>query len=354
MSARILFIGDDDRLAGWWDVADGRVVARGGAGDPLPAPAPERVIAVAPASAVGIHVAAIGRLPVAQARAAARLMIAETSLAGVEAEHVAVAPPEGDDRIVMVVAAGRMADWIAALAAHGLDPDAIVPAALLLPRPDQGFVAADIGGTRVLRSATTAFADDPALTPLIVGDAPVTGIDPESALLAALEAPLPDLRQGPFARRAAPLADWARLRRLAILAGIGLALMLVTSLVEIWRLNSAATALEAEADAIAARAIPGGTRSVLAARLAAVRGGGQGFSATTGALYRAVQASPNVELAGLEFAPDGALRATLSAPGAADVEGVRDRLRASGLSVEASPFQSSGGRIRGELRINGR
>ena len=41
-------------------------------------------------------------------------------------------------------------------------------------------------------------------------------------------------------------------------------------------------------------------------------------------------------------------------PGAADVEALRARIRAAGLTVEAAPFTSENGRIRGEFRIGGR
>lgn len=354
MSVRLVFIGVDDRLAGWWQVENGAIAARGGAGDPLPADPPARVVAIAPAAAIGVHAAELGTLAPAQARAAARLLVQETAIAPLAGEHVAVGPPEAGDRIVAVVAVARLAAWIAMLDEAGLNPDAIVPAALVLPRPELGYLRATIGDEGVIRGRATGFFDDPALTPLVVGSEPVETIDATPLLLAAAENPPFDLLQGPFARRRRVGLDHAQLRRLGILAAATLVVTLLIALVQLVRLEADTRALEAQADAVAARATPGGTAGSLAARLASVRGPGHGFSATAGALFAALQASPAVELAALDFTSDGLLRATLLAPGAAEVEAVRDRLRSAGLAVEPSTFQSESGRIRGELRITPR
>lgn len=353
MSALALFIGPDDRLSGWWTIAGDEVTARGRPDDPLPETLPERVVAIAPAAAVTVYGAELGALATAQARAAARLLVGETSLVPMDGQHVAVGEADGADRSIAIVGAGRIAAWLDALGAHGLDPDAILPAPLLLPRPESGYLRAVIGDEAVIRGRATGFADDPVLTPLIVGDALVAEVAPEAAVVRAIADPELDLRQGAFARRRRLNIDWRQVRRLGWLSLAILTVTLLIALVQIVRLNAATGALEQEAEAAAARAIPGGGTAALDARLAALRGGGQGFGATAGALFGALQATPNVELAGLEFTSDGLLRATLVATGAADVEAVRDRLRAAGLTAEATPFQTEGGRIRGELRIGG-
>lgn len=354
MSALALFIGPDDRLSGWWTIAGDEVTARGRPGDPLPEPRPDRVVAIAPAAAITVHGAELGALATPQARAAARLLVAESSLAPIEGQHVAVGVADGADRSIAVVGAGRVAAWLRALGEHGLDPEAILPAPLLLPRPEAGYVRATIGEEAVLRGRATGFADDPVLTPLIVGDAPVESVEAEAALIRAIDDPELDLRQGPFARRRGLHIDWRQLRRLVWLAIGVLSVTLLIAIVQIVRLGFAADALDREAEAVAARAVPGGGTTALDARLTAARGGGYGFSATAGALFAAVQATPNVELAAVDFTSDGLLRATLVATGAGDVEAVRDRLRAAGLVVETTPFQTQNGRIRGELRIGGR
>lgn len=356
MSALVLFIAPDDRLAGWWTVRDGAVEARGDGDTPLP-DLPGQVIAVAPAEAMTIHVSELGNLATQQARTAARLLVAETSVAPIETQHVAVGEPDGADRSVAVIGKGRIAAWLTSLQVRGIDPDAILPASLLLPRPESGFVRAGIGAETVVRGRSTAFADEPGLTELLVGDAPVEDAEAAPLVLAALESPELDLRQGEFAKRRRFRIDWPHVRRLATLGGAIAAVTLLIALVQIVRYGFGADALDAQAQQVARNAVPDAGPNALSsmqARLAARRGGGLGFTATAGALLTAVKAVPNVELASLSFDSDGLLRATILAPGAPEAEALRTRLRTAGLTVEATPFTAEAGRVRGEFRIGGR
>jgi general secretion pathway protein L len=231
----------------------------------------------------------------------------------------------------------------------------ILPAPLLLPRPESGFVRAQIGAETVLRSRSAAFADEAGLTELMVGDAPVEHVDVSGLIVGALDAPELDLRQGEFAKRRRFRIDWRHVRRLALLGGAIAVVTLLIALARIVRYDLAADAADAEAQAIARTVTPdagGDPVAALQARLAARRGGGLGFTTTAGAVLSAVQAVPNVELAGLFFEPDGMLRATIMAAGPAEAEALRTRIRSAGLTVEATPFQQDGGRIRGEFRVS--
>lgn len=320
----------------------------------LPAELPERIVAIAPAEAVTVHVAELGALAAPQARTAARLLVAETSVAPIETQHVAVGRADGADRSVAVIGNGRISAWIESLQARGIDPDAILPAPLLPPRPDSGFVRATIGAETVLRGRNAAFAEEPGLTELLVGEARIENLDAEPLVLAALDAPELDLRQGDFAKRRRFRIDWINVRRLVLLGGAIAAVTLLIAIVQTLRYGFAADALRSEAEAVARTAAPGGGSDAVAAmqaRLAARRGGGLGFAATAGALMTAVKSVPNVELASLTFDPDGLLRATVVAPGPPEAELLRARLRSSGLEVEATPFTSENGRIRGEFRV---
>lgn len=357
MSTLILFIAPNDRLAGWWLTEGGRVSARGDAETPVPEALPDHVVAVAPAEAMTIHAAELGGLATQQARTAARLLVADTSVAPVETQHVAVGAPDGPDRSVAVIGNGRISAWIESLQSRGIDPDSVLPAPLLLARPESGFVRATIGAETVLRGRSAAFADDPGLTDLLVGDAPVEDVDPEPLILAALDAPELDLRQGAFAKRSRFRIDWPLVKRLGTLAAGIAAVTLLIALVQTFRYGFAADALDAEAEQVARAAAPNaGPNPVsgMEARLAARRGGGLGFTATAGALITAIQAVPNVELSSLAFESDGLLRATVLAPGAPEAEALRARIRATGLTVEATPFTAEAGRIRGEFRVGGR
>jgi general secretion pathway protein L len=357
MSTLLLFIAPDDRLDSWWIVEGGAVAARGDAETVLPDDLPDQVVAVAPAGAMTIHVAELGSLATQQARAAARLLVADTSVVPVETQHVAVGLPDKADRSVAVIGNGRMTAWLDQLQARGIDPDMILPAPLLLPRTEDGFVRAVIGAETLIRGRSAAFTDEAGLTELLVADAPVEDVAAEPLILAALDAPELDLRQGVFAKRNRFRVDGRLVRRLALLGGAIAAVTLVIALVQIARYGFGASALDAQATAIARGVAPGeGSDPVatLQARLAARRGSGLGFTATAGALASAVQAVPNIELAAIDFDSDGLLRATILAPGPAEAEALRSRLRTMGLGIEATPFQGENGRIRGEFRIGRR
>lgn len=338
-------------------LTEGRIVdvTEGVAGD--------RVVAIAPAEAVALRRAEIGVLAPAQARGAARLIAAEHSLTPAEQLHVALgAAADGQCRMIGAVAAGRMAAWMTALAEAGHDPDAIIPAPLLLPQPEQGFVRGDIGGREVVRGVDSGFADEPGLADVLIGEQAVAVVRGESliaAMQAACDAPPLDLRQGRFARKRHWRPDGAVLRRLGLILLALLAVTLLILLTQIVRTNLAADALEQRADALARTGLPRGVpapdpQRQLDIRLAGLRGGGLGFSAMAGSVFAAVQAVPNVELGSVDFAPDGVLRVTVLAPGAPEAEALRARIVQSGLDVEASPFQSEAGRIRGEFRVSAR
>ncbi|QHL90853.1 hypothetical protein GVO57_08510 [Sphingomonas changnyeongensis] len=202
----------------------------------------------------------------------------------------------------------------------------------------------------MLRGADCAFADDPALTPLLTADAPVMAVDMAAAFAAVLAHPPLDLRQGRFARRRRLAVAPERIQRLGMFAAALAVLSAAVPLAEMVRLNLAAARLEAAA---AAKAAPAGGVAALDARLAQRQGGGAGFAATAGTLFAGLAAAPAIELKEMSFSVDGLLRATISAPGAAEVEALAARLRAAGLAVETPPFVTENGRIRGELRIGG-
>jgi general secretion pathway protein L len=121
----------------------------------------------------------------------------------------------------------------------------------------------------------------------------------------------------------------------------------------------AADSADAETRRIAAAALPrspalADPQAALTQRLAELRGGGAGFSATAGALFEAVKATPNIELNALAFAPDGLLRATVQADSPAAIEALRQRVEASGFSAEAGAPRSGGARRVADLTVRPR
>ncbi len=338
----------------WLRIADGGIVGRGSdVFEALPSDEGEIVVGVVAARDAVVRNLDLPGLSDAQASAAARLAIGEQSLSAAETLHVAAGPAdEAGYRDVVAVNATTIASRLQALAAVGLDPDRLLAAPLLLPRPEIGYVRATLGQEPVVRGQGTGFLDDPALTAAIVGTAPMAPLDKaalEAAIIDAVAAPGPDLRVGMFAKRTAWSVDVGRLRRFAVMALVLGGLILLTAIVGVVRLNMTASAIEQQNVAKAAAVLPPGTVVTdpalqAEARLTAMRGAGGGLSPLASAFATAVNATPNVELGSMIFDGEGGLRATVRAASAADLSAVESGLTAAGLRVEAGPIVANQGR----------
>lgn len=358
-AATVLFLPPDDSLPWRWWRIDGDRVADEGEGTPVPE-ADREVIAVAPADAVTLHWAALPARSTAQAAAAARIVVSDATAEPAHDLHVAIGGEHDGERAIAVVAPARMAGWLAALARAGIDPAAVIPAPLLLPVPEEGYVRADLAGQSVARGRTTGWADEARLTDLVTaGDAPVSleRSAVHAAAVAAAASPVLDLRQGPFARRRRRAIDWALVRRLAVLAGLILLATLAIDVVRVMRYSFGADAIEARADVVARQGLGrnapegGDSARLLADRLARLRGPGQGFTRTAAAVYQAVEAVPEGEVTALQFEPSGTLKVSLLLPGEAQANAVKARLEGAGFTVESSVFQQVNGRLAGDMTV---
>lgn len=347
----------------WLRLGVDGVVARG-TGDP-PAADGDRVVAVAPAADVTLHWAVLPDRSEAQALAAARVLVAEASAAPIAALHVAIGREgDGEARPVATVAVARMQAWLDAMAARGIDPDAIVPAPLLLPAPAEGFVRADLGDTAVVRGPQAGFADEPALTAMLTGGAIPIAVDHatlEAAVVRAVAAPALDLRQASFARRR-PRAtiDWGQARRLGWLAAALLLVTFAIGLVRLVRENVEASSLEDRAETLARQGLwPGETVNnadrQLDDRLLGLRGPGQGFTATAGAVFAAIRAVPEGEATAMSFDGKGALRISVATQGEGGANDLKRQIEAMGFTVRQNgSFVSAGGRISGDFIVTPR
>lgn len=343
----------------WLRVRHG-VVAERGEGIP-PVADGEECVAIAPADAVTLHYAELPVRSEAQAVAAARLLVAEASVAPAADLHVTVGHEDGGERPIGVVARGRVAGWLVELAEAGIDPVAIVPAPMLLPRPDEGYVAGDLGdGARIYRGTASGFAAEDGLTGLIVGDAPIVVLDRqaiEAAVVEALAAPPLDLRQGAFARRRPTAIDWRLVRRLAWLAAAIVVVSLLITVAQLIRYTLSANALEARADLLARSALPTGETvndpaGQLGDRLARMRGGGAGFSTTAAAVTAAVMAVPGTEITGMTFDRQGRMTVSVVTRTQGQIRDLQDRIVAAGFVAEPSTFSGSGDRFQGAFTVS--
>lgn len=342
-----------DGTGRWWRVAAARIADEGAFDPALEAPwgdlAPgARAVALAPAALAPVTDKPMPDMPVPQALAAARLELAGQGLGGLglggATRHVAAAVEDGR-LLASAVALSDMDAWLAECAGHGLDPAALVPAALVLPRPLDGVVGALLGEEPLARTPGAAFAGEPELVEALAGEGEAVEIAGDAladALLAAYAAPPLDLRQGQYAQRRVSffrLPDWKRLARMAAIAAL-----LWLALMSVWivKWNADSSAREAQALAAAQKRWPAATDLDSAERLAAAemakRGAGaSGFAAPAAAVLAAMRPLPNLSLRDMGYSGDGTLRITAAAPRPDDVNALLLALQRDGWKVTVPP-----------------
>lgn len=281
-------------------------------------------------------------MPVAQALAAERLALAAGGLAA--DRHVAVGAFDGRVLSSRVLPA-ELDRWLATLAQAGVDPQAIVPAALVLPRREEALVLGRLGNQLLARTADAAFVAEEALIEALGGGLEQTALDDQELarrLVQVHAAPPLNLRQGIYAPRRVSVfrtANWLGLVRMAAVAALlGLLLMLVW--IVKWNLDSSAE--EARALELAQKRFPAATdletaERLLTAELAKRGEGGASFAAPTAALLDAMRPVTGVKLRDLGYGADGTLRFTAAAPRAEDVNAVLIALQNNGWKVTVPP-----------------
>lgn len=365
--ALLVFLPEADGAAPHWlRVVDGAVTLSGEGADWLAAcgidalPPQCRVLMVVPAALVTLHWISHPDLPPRQGRAAARL--AALVQAVVPPDQLFAAPDRNDDparpHIVAVASRADMQHWLLWAQHHGLDPDIMVPAALLLPAPETGFARASIAGDVVLRGVDLALSGDMAM-PALIGDATVADIAPgiiEGRAIAALDDPPIDLRSGDFAKRVRRTVDRRVMQRIMLWSALILLVLLVTALAGLIRSHLEIARLDRDSVAQARQVLPAATDAAQAqdeldGRLAARGAGGRAFTAPLSALLAAMQDAPGVALTGLSRDPDGMVRATLAAAKADDINVVLLALQAAGFTITATPSQDPGGRTLADVTV---
>lgn len=281
-----------------------------------------------------------------QRAALARHHLAETFAEPAEAVHVAVGPAHEAAGASPVAVAGRaqMDDW---MAAHGA-PDHIIPAPLLLVEEDDAIWSFE--SRLIVRSGPHIFEAEPALAQTLLGTdlaaLPARSIDAAALMqrAARLGPSHLDLRQGAYARKSPPIIDCARMRLLAQLAGVAATAALLAALVSLWRLSSAADAIDAQILAETAAALPQARRIVnpqAQLREALAKHGSTRTSALAPlvALTAAIESSADIRLHSVEYDAGRPLRAALVMTGTANLEALTPLLLRSGYELREGAMQ---------------
>lgn len=350
----------------WMRVAGGGIVQTGTGANWLAAcglaelPGDTTVMLVPPAALVTLRWSHHPDLPARQGRAVARLEALASGI--VPADQLFAAPDGNDDparpHVIALAARTDMQHWLLWAQHHGLDPDIIVPAPLLLPAPEDGFCRATIGGSPVWRGADIALAEDMA-RPELIGDAPVRHVSPEEVnriALAALEHPALDMRQGDFAKRTRRAVDKRAVTRIALWSGLILLVSLLIPIIGIVRQNVAASNLDGQSLTLARQVIPNAidldqAEAEMDRQLARRGAGGYAFTAPAAALLGAVRDTPGVSLTALSRDPGGLIRATIAAARVDDINQLLLALQGAGFTITSTPSQEPGGRALADITV---
>lgn len=332
-----------------WRVVDGEWLDQGALSDFASVGDDANVMAiVAPADARCVW-ASLPDLEPKQAEGVARIRAAEHSLGNIHA----VARHIGDDNVVTAtIATAAMEQGLARLIPRGINPDIVIPAGLVVePNPDH-VVRAEFDGATVLRGAAFAIPDEPVFRDLLVGDAAVEDVHTDAmrtALLAASERPMLNLREGIFAKRVR--TDWltAQQRKwlVRLLGGLVVASLLLGLVT--WAKHKNATADEDDRALAAAQKIDPSISDITQAEAAleralAQKGMAKGrFAPLSAGLWRSVKASPNVSVRELRYGADGIMTVVFAAPDANSVNKALIAIQQDGYRVTATPRQDTSG-----------
>ena len=351
----------------WVRIVDGAMVQSGQGVNWLDAcglaalPPESQTALIVPGSLVVLRWFDYPDLAARQGQAAARLAALDASAAAPDTLFAAQDGNGDPARPHMIAVAARadMLHWLAWAVEHGIDPDLILPAPLLLPAPADVPVALNLYGQHLLRAPGLAVSGELSLI-----EALSAGMSPEvlpeaaaSTLIAAgMAEPAINLRQGEFAKRRRMAVDGKRLQRIAVMVGLILLASLAISLITIIKYQMGASSLDRESLALVSETVPGASdpaaaEDALAAKLAQSGVGGYVFTGPTAGLFTALQATPNVSLTMLSRGPDGSYRAQLASANGGDINTALLALQSAGFTITATSSNDSTGRVLADITV---
>jgi general secretion pathway protein L len=339
--------------AAWtWLRLDGDTVLARGTGLADLVPEEDRLVLAAPAERVALHFLDLPPgLSRPQAQAAARLQLESEAAEPLSTLHIAIGAGEAGRCCAAIARIDDVTHWLDALRAHGLAPDALIPAPLLLSPRSGRWLRHDLGGQSLYRREGEAFGIEPDVGALLTAGSEVETLDRpafEAQLAGALANPPVDLLTGPFARRRTWRVETSRLRDLAALLIAILSVTLLQQVADMFRYSHAAGRVEQETDQGLAQQ-RGGPDA--AARLSDARARDSSFARLSAALFGALRAIPDTEVKDLTYRGN-ALQATLRSATPEAAAAVQQAVARSGYRVQTGQPRAAGTVHETPLRID--
>jgi len=335
-----------------WLRLDGETVTARGTGLTELAPDADRIVLAAPAESVALHFLDLPPgLSRPQAQAAARLQLESEAAEPLSTLHIAVGAGEAGRCCAAIARIEDVSLWLEELRDHGLTPDALIPAPLLLgPRPDR-WLRHDLDGQSLYRREGEAFGIEPDVGALLTAGSEVETLDRpafEVQLAEALANPPVDLLTGPFAKRRTWRVETGRLRVLAALLITILSVTLLQQVADLFRYSHAAGRVERETEQVLAQqsGSPGA-----ADRLSDARARDASFARLSAALFGALRAIPDTEVKDLAYRGN-ALQATLRSATPEAAAAVQQTVARSGYRVQLGQPRAVGTAHETPLRID--
>jgi general secretion pathway protein L len=166
-----------------------------------------------------------------------------------------------------------------------------------------------------------------------------------------------NLLQGAFARQQGFAADWGAWRIAAVLAGVLLVTHLGAQGIELWRMQRAEKAIDADMARVFHQAMPdahnvANARAQMEGRLGLARTGGGGLLDSLGALGGALTQVPSTSVGNINYR-DTVLDLKITAPDVASLDQVMKLVAQRGLAASLEGTSQQGTHFEGRLQIKG-
>ena len=329
MSLIILSFPCAQRDQYWWRVEDQKIIDSGADYASIDMDLIDDVVAIMPMNIVNIQYHDFEGLTQKQALGAAKLEAQNKSI-NTEKQHIcAVYDSEDNDRLMSITTADQlMKQGLADLAHYNINPDMLIPSAMLLPavQDAETVYCGEVCGEKILRRQDAMCTDEDALHAIFTANKNVKIISAKSieAAMAALPgAASVNVLQGAYAKKSDNFKITShQSKRLFLLAALLVLVSLLLALAHYARYTFGANALNREAlflaDTVDVRADTVlEAQTQLNKKLREEGLGAHSSNALVALVFSAM--TPNAKIQNLSYTEQGFLALTLDAPRSEDI-----------------------------------